>query len=296
MKRLREFAYFEPADLDEAVGILAEAGAGARPLAGGTDLVVDMKMGRMRPPTVVNLKHIPGLEGVRRDDGGTRIGALTKVRTIAVSSLIQEQHRALADAAGVLAPPPVRALATIGGNLGRASPASDLAPPLIVHKAIAAIESGDGSRDEPVEDLFVGPGATTLSSHDIITSVFVPDSAPGFGSAHLKIGTRGSGTDIAIVGVSAGAALDDAGLITSARVVLASVAPTPMRAFEAEQLLNGMAPSDDVLAAAAEAAAGECRPISDLRASASHRLALARVLTFRVLRAALAAAHGGETG
>ncbi len=296
MKRLREFAYFEPADLDEAVGILAEAGAGARPLAGGTDLVVDMKMGRMRPPTVVNLKHIPGLEGVRRDDGGTRIGALTKVRTIAVSSLIQEQHRALADAAGVLAPPPVRALATIGGNLGRASPASDLAPPLIVHKAIAAIESGDGSRDEPVEDLFVGPGATTLSSHDIITSVFVPDSAPGFGSAHLKIGTRGSGTDIAIVGVSAGAALDDAGLITSARVVLASVAPTPMRAFEAEQLLNGMAPSDDVLAAAGEAAAGECRPISDLRASASHRLALARVLTFRVLRAALTAAHGGETG
>ncbi len=296
MKRLREFAYFEPADLDEAVGILAEAGAGARPLAGGTDLVVDMKMGRMRPPTVVNLKHIPGLEGVRRDDGGTRIGALTKVRTIAVSSLIQEQHRALADAAGVLAPPPVRALATIGGNLGRASPASDLAPPLIVHKAIAAIESGDGSRDEPVENLFVGPGATTLSSHDIITSVFVPDSAPGFGSAHLKIGTRGSGTDIAIVGVSAGAALDDAGLITSARVVLASVAPTPMRAFEAEQLLNGMAPSDDVLAAAGEAAAGECRPISDLRASASHRLALARVLTFRVLRAALTAAHGGETG
>jgi carbon-monoxide dehydrogenase medium subunit len=140
----------------------------------------------------------------------------------------------------------------------------------------------------------VGPGITTLAVHDIITSIFVPDSAPRSGSAHLKIGTRGSGTDIAMVGASAGVTLDDSGAIEDARIVLASVAPTPMRALEAETSLAGVEPSEEVLAAAAEIAAGECRPISDLRASASHRLALARVLTLRVLRAALAVARERE--
>lgn len=293
MKRLRRFAYFEPTTLREAVEILMTADGDTRALAGGTDLVVDMKTGRMKPTAVINLKRIPGLSGIEPGDEGTRIGALEKVAAIELSSLIQDRHPALAEAAAVLASPPVRGLATIGGNIGRASPASDLAPPLIVHQAIATIEGRDGSRDEPVEDLFVGPGATTLSSHDIITSIFVPDSAPRFGSAHLKIGTRGGGTDIAIVGTSAGITLDDAGAIASARVVLASVAPTPIRAYEAEHLLEGAEPSDEVFATAAETAVGECRPISDLRASASHRLALVRVLTLRALRAALAAARKG---
>ena len=294
MKRLREFAYFEPADLDEAIATLAVEGDDAHVLAGGTDLVVDMKMGRLRPAVVVNLKRIPGLSGIEPGDGGTRIGALTKVTAIELSSLVKEQHPALAEAAGVLASPPVRELATIGGNIARASPASDLAPPLIVYRAIATIQGRDASRDEPIENLYVGPGSTTLAVHDIITSIFVPDSAPRSGSAHLKIGTRGSGTDIAMVGASAGVTLDDSGAIEDARIVLASVAPTPMRALEAETSLVGVEPSEEVLAAAAEIAAGECRPISDLRASASHRLALARVLTLRVLRAALAVAGERE--
>ncbi len=294
VKRLRHFTYFEPATLEDATETLAAAGNDACALAGGTDLVVDMKTGRMRPATVINLKRIPGLSGIQPDVGGTRIGALTKVTAIELSSLIQDQHPALAEAAAVLASPPVRGLATIGGNIARASPASDLAPPLIVHRAIATIEDRDGSRDQPIEGLFVGPGITTLAVHDIITSIFVPDSAPRSGSAHLKIGTRGSGTDIAMVGASAGVTLDDSGAIEDARIVLASVAPTPMRALEAETSLAGVEPSEEALAAAAEIAAGECRPISDLRASASHRLALARVLTLRVLRAALAVARERE--
>ncbi len=294
MKRLREFAYFEPADLDDAVEILSGAGQGGRALAGGTDLVVDMKTGRMRPTTVVNLKRIPGLEGVQPADGGSRIGALTKVAAIESSSLVRDGHRALAKAAGVLASPPVRGMATLGGNIGRASPASDLAPPLIVHRAVATIESRNGPRDEPVEGLFTGPGATTLATGDIITSIFLPDSPPRFGSAHLKIGTRGSGTDIAMVGVSAGVILDAAGGIVDARIVLASVAPTPMRALKAEQVLAGLAPSDEVLEAAAETAAGECQPITDLRASASHRVALVRVLTRRALIEAVDTARSGE--
>ena len=294
MKRLRRFAYFEPTDLDEAIGILTDAGKGALALAGGTDLVVDMKTGRMRPTAVVNLKRIPNLAGVEPVDGGSRIGSLTKVGAIQRSSLVRERHPALAEAAGVLAPPPVRGMATIGGNIGRASPASDLAPPLIVHQAIATIEGRDGWRDEPVEDLFLGPGVTTLATEDIITSIFIPGSASRFGSAHLKIGARGSGTDIAMVGVSAGVTLDSSGAIARSRIVLASVAPTPMRALEAEASLMGKEPSEEALIAAAETAAGESRPISDVRASASHRLALVRVLTARVLRGALVAARIGE--
>ncbi len=291
VKRLRHFTYFEPATLEDATETLAAAGNDACALAGGTDLVVDMKTGRMRPAAVINLKRFPGLSGIEPDVGGTRIGALTKVTAIELSSLIQDQHPALAEAAAVLASPPVRGLATIGGNIARASPASDLAPPLIVHRAIATIEDRDGSRDQPIEGLFVGPGITTLAVHDIITSIFVPESPPRFGSAHLKIGIRGSGTDMAMVGVSAGLALDDSGAIEDVRIVLASVAPIPLRALEAETVLVGGEPSQEALAAAAEIASGECRPISDLRASASHRLALVRVLTLRVLRAALASAR-----
>jgi len=290
MKRLREFTYHEPATLTEAVRILIEEGADARVIAGGTDLVVDMKTGRVRPSAVVNLKGIPGLGGIEAVEGGTRIGALTRVTEIQASPLIRERIPALADAASNLASPPLRGLATIGGNIGRASPASDLGPPLIVHQATATIDGPDGSREEAVEDLYAGPGQTTLATHDIISSIFIPDSAPGFGSAHLKIGARASGTDIAIAGVSAGVAIGNRGTITAARIVLASVAPTPMRAVEAEQALIDSAPVEDAVAAAGAAAAGECRPISDLRASGSHRIVLIRVLTMRALRKAIAVA------
>ena len=294
MKRLRPFAYVEPATVAEAIQALAAGGPGSRLLAGGTDLVVDMKTGRMRPPTVVNLKRVPGLKGIEIVDGGTRIGALTPVIAIERSTAVQERHPALAQAAAILASPPVRALATIGGNIGRASPASDLAPPLIVHRAVATIQGIDGPRSEPVEDLYAGPGSTTLAVHDVIESVFVPESLPGFGSAHRKMGARGGGTDIAKAGVSAGLILGEAGWITDVRIVLASVAPTPMRAVEAEGVLRGAEPTDEVLSAAAEAAAGECRPISDLRADANYRVSLTRVLTKRALEAALAIALAEE--
>ncbi len=204
MKRLREFEYYEPASLDEAVQLLSTAGDGARVLAGGTDLVVDMKTGRMRPSTVVNLKGISGLSGVEDDGGGTRIGALTKVPVLEASPLVQQRHPALAQAASILASPPVRALATIGGNVGRASPASDLGPALIVHDAHAIIcrrwrssgrTRGGLCTSGPAKRLWFRPTSSRTSS--------CSRPPPGFGSAHVKLGKRGSGTDIALAGVSA---------------------------------------------------------------------------------------------
>jgi carbon-monoxide dehydrogenase medium subunit len=291
VKRLRRFEYHEPAALTEAVAILTDAEGAASVLAGGTDLVVDMKTGRLRPEAVVNLKHIPGLAGIEETPGGTRIGALTPVAAIEHSATVAAHHPALAGAAAVLATPPVRAMATIGGNVGRASPASDLGPPLIVHRAAATIHGPAGEREEPVEDLYAGPGALTLQPGDIITSFFVPISDTGFGSAHLKIGPRLGGTDIAMAGVSAGVTLGPDGTVESARIVLSSVAPTPLRAVAAEGVLDGERPSPEVLAAAGDAAAGECSPIGDLRAGADHRIALVRVLTRRALQAALTVAE-----
>jgi carbon-monoxide dehydrogenase medium subunit len=287
LKRLREFEYFEPISLDEAVQILVAAGDGSRVLAGGTDLVVDMKTGRMRPSTVVNLKRIPGLNGVEDDAGETRIGALTKVTTVEVSPLVLQRHPALAQAASILASPPVRALATIGGNVGRASPASDLGPALIVHEARATVVGVDGDRDELVEDLYIGPGATTLAPSDIIAFFTLPQPPPGFGSAHVKLGKRGSGTDIALAGVSASVVIGAGGQILDCRVALASLGPTPFRALGTESLLRSEMPTEALLGAAAEAASGEARPIGDMRASASYRTTLARVLTLRALRGAL---------
>ena len=290
MKRLREFEYYEPATLDEAVQLLSTAGDSARVLAGGTDLVVDMKTGRMRPSTVVNLKRISGLSGVVDDEGGTRIGALTKVPVLEASLLVQQRHPALAQAASILASPPVRALATIGGNVGRASPASDLGPALMVHDARAIIAGVGGSRDELVEDLYVGPGETSLVPSDIITHFILPQPPPGFGSAHVKLGKRGSGTDIALAGVSASVVISDGGVVVDCRIALASLGPTPFRATGTESLLRFELPTEALLAAAAESASGEAKPIGDMRASASYRTRLARVLTLRALHGAMESA------
>ena len=290
MKRLRAFDYHEPTSLGEAISALADAPDDARVIAGGTDLVVDMKTGRMRPSTVVNLKRIPGLSGVEAVEGGIRIGALTKVTVIEASALVQGRCPGLAQAASILASPPVRALATIGGNIGRASPASDLGPALIVHRAVATIEGRNGARNELVEDLYTGPGATTLASSDIITSILLPDSPPAFGSVHVKLGKRGSGTDIALAGASVSVVLGERGEVLDCMIALASLGPTPFRAVAAEALLRSQAPTDAVLAAAAQSAADEAKPIGDMRASASYRTTLARVLTLRALREAVRSA------
>jgi carbon-monoxide dehydrogenase medium subunit len=187
----------------------------------------------------------------------------------------------------------VRGLATIGGNLGRASPASDLAPPLIVLGASAEITGPGGVRTEPVESLFTGPGTTTLVPGDLITAIVIPAAPPDSGSAYLKIGSRGSGTDIAIVGAAAFLHLDEAGQNADARLALASVAPTPLLAANAGRSLAGAMPGEEAFAAAAaEAAVAESHPISDVRGSAAYRLALVRVLTVRALRAAMCRAAG----
>ena len=296
MKRLRAFAYHEPDTLRSAIEALAAECGGAQLLAGGTDLIVDMKTERIRPSAVVNLKRVPGLTGIDTVDGGTRIGALTKVTAIEQSQLVQDRYPGLAQAASILASPPIRALATIGGNVGRASPASDLGPALIVHDAVATIEGRDGVREDLVEAIYAGPGTTTLASSDVITSFYLPQQPLGFGSAHVKLGKRGSGTDIALAGISASVLLGERAEIVACRIALASLAPTPLRALAAEALLRGEAPTEAIFAAAGESVGREAKPIGDMRASASYRTTLAEVLVRRALHGAAAAAGARVAG
>lgn len=293
MNRLRPFTFHQPTSVEEAVHLLAGAGGAARLLAGGTDLLIDMKLGRARPAEIVNLKRIGGLEWIEPIGGGIRIGALARVSAIAASALVRERYPALWQASSHLASQPVRNLATIGGNLGRGSPAGDMTPPLIVHGAAVEVVGPAGTRSVPIEDLHVGPGVTCLAPDEIITAVVLPDPRPGAGSAYRKLGKRGGGWDIALAGVAAGVVLGAGGEVVDARVALASVAPTTLRTRDAEAVLRGAVPTEELIAHAAAAAAAEARPISDIRASAAYRRSLVRVLARRTLLDAVALARQG---
>ena len=215
---------------------------------------------------------------------------------MAASPLIRGGCRALDQAAGVLGSPPIRQLATIGGNLGRGSPASDLTPALMVCGATVTVVGPGTEREIPVEDLPIGPGATSLRCGEIITTVLIPDAGPRTGSAHLKLGRRGGGWDLALVGVAASLTLAADGTVAAARIALASVGPTVLRGRGAEGCLQGRVPDEAALEAAAEAAAAEARPISDVRATGDYRRELTRVLALRALRAARGAALGEGPG
>ena len=296
MKRIRPFRYFEPLTVAEALGILAKEGDGAYPLAGGTDLLVRMKRGDLAPGALVNLKRIAGLDGIEPEaGGGIRIGALAAISAVENSPLVSAGHRVLAEAAGVLGSPSIRNLGTLGGNIGRASPASDMAPSLMVLGAWLLAEGPRGKREIGVGEFFKGPGETVLDPGELITSFLLPAPAIGSGAAYERIGRR-EGMDCALVGVAALVTLSgkDRG-VKDAKVALAAVAPVPLRPRKAEEVLLSGSLTEDRIGEAARAAAADCFPISDLRASGSYRQEMARVLTCRALTRAWRSAEGGRS-
>jgi len=294
MIRLKAFTYFEPTSIKEASEILTRKNGEAYPLAGGTDLLVRMKRGVIRPGALVNLKRIRDLNGIQSEkDSGTRIGALTTIADIENSAVVLNNHPVLAQAAGVLGAQPLRNLATIGGNIGRASPASDMAPSLMILQARVGIEGPSGPRALEIDEIFAGPGATTLSGGEIMTSFFFPAMAPHTGAAYLKMGRRSGGGDCALVGVAALLTLgSDAA--KAVRIAMSSVGPTTLRAKKAEAVIMSGALTQDRMREAARAAAAEAAPITDMRCSASYRKEIIQVLTFRALQEAKLKAQGGK--
>ena len=297
MKRLKPFTYFEPASLAGAIEILEERGHEACALAGGTDLLVRMKRGEIAPFALVNLKRIRGLDQIRNEPGrGTHVGPLVTIAGIENEPCLCSAHPVITEAAGALGSPSIRTMATLGGNIGRASPASDMAPALIVLGARVTIEGPAGNQERSVEDIFSGPGTLRLGTGELISSFFLPEMAHRSGAVYLKIGRR-AGMDCALVGVAVKLTLGEKEKeIIDGRIALASVGPVPLRAAGAEEVLFSGPLTEERIKEAARVASEEADPIDDMRASAWYRREMMRVLSSRALQKALTLAEGGKEG
>jgi carbon-monoxide dehydrogenase medium subunit len=274
---MRRFEYHEPATLDEAVALLSASNA--QILAGGTDLLVELKEQLRRADSVINIKKISGLRGLSYDESGLHVGALATAREIETSSVAMEKYRSLLQSVRELGSIQVRHRATIIGNVCRASPSADTIPPLIADGASIRIRGAGGERVLPLEDFFLGPGKTVLKPGDVVIEIVVPPPAPGTRKIYIKHGRR-KAMELATVGV---AVTHVPGVET--RIVLGAVAPTPIRARQAENLLRSKRLTDELIAQAAAAAIAESRPIGNVRASAEYRREMVGVLTRRALEA-----------
>ena len=280
---MAQLEHFAPQSLKEAISLLREHGDKAEVIAGGTDLLMRMKRGDALPDFFISIEGIQELDYINCDDkDGLRIGARTPIRSIANSSLIRERCNIIADAAGRLGTPTIRRKATIGGNLCNAAPSADMAPSLIVLGAQLQINGSDGQKSMPVEDFFTGPGQTRLSSNEILQEIQVPKPLPNSAAIYLKQ-TRSQGADLAIVGVAASVIMDGE-VIKDVKIALGAVAPTPIRAKKAEEILKGKKPDDKILEACGEAASLESSPIDDIRSSAAYRKKLVKVLVKRAIK------------
>jgi len=274
---VHEFDYLEPASVEEAVGLLARYGPEARVLAGGTDLIVQMKMERLAPRYLVSIGRVPGLDGIVAQDGQTRIGARTSIRTLRNDPWVRAHYPVLAEACASFSTTQVQVMGTIGGNLGNASPASDTAPALIVYGAEAVIQGPGGTRRVPVEEFFVGPGRSALEMGELLVAVELPPPRPGSGGAFLKVGRVAA--DLAKVNAAV-LLVREGDRIADARLAFGAVAPTPLRARKAEAVLRGQRFGEEVVAEAARVASAEVSPIDDVRSTAWYRRELARVLAY----------------
>ena len=282
---LPQFEFHEPRSVQEACQMLGDMGENARPLAGGTDLLVNMKKKLIAPDNLISLDRIDALKGVGTLEGGISIGACMKVADVATAEEIREMFPALAEGAAKLGSPLIRNLATAAGNLVSARPAADLPPSLIAYGAELVIRSASGERTLPVEGLFKGPGLTVLNPDEMVECIQLKKQPEKTGSAYIKLGVR-EALEISIVNVAACLTLEN-DVIKNARIVLGSVAPTPIRAPSAEKALMGEKPSEALFTAAGEAAASDAKPIDDFRASAAYRRDMVANLTRRALGLAL---------
>lgn len=280
---MHAFEYSAPTRLDDALTVLQRYGPEARVLAGGTDLMIAMRERGLRPACLVDIKRISGLADVALNATCTlRLGALVRVRDVERAAPVRAQFPVLASAASMLASVQVRNLATIGGNICNASPAADLAPPLLVLEAVATAVGPNGERKFPIAELFAGPGRTTLNG-EILTAFSIGAMPARARAIYLKHGPRNA-MDIAIVGVAVLAVPDATGRTwEDVRIALGSVAPTPIRVPAAEAVLRGAPICPEVIEEAAEIVAREASPISDLRGSGDYRRAMVRALTRRAL-------------
>ncbi|MCC6224503.1 MAG: FAD binding domain-containing protein [Thermoleophilia bacterium] len=272
---------------------LEALGGGARPVAGGTDLVVGARQGKAPlPEAIVAIDRIEALRGVRENGGALRLGALATHAEITAHPAVRERFTALADACAIVGSHATRANGTIGGNVMNASPAMEAGGPLVCFDASVTLESAGGPRQQALADLLAGPGQTTARADELLTAIELPALPAGAGSCYARLEYRRQ-MEIAVVGATAVVVLAD-GVVTDARIAITALAPTIRRVAAAEEALLGTDGGRAAAEAAGRAAADASAPISDVRASADYRLAMAAVITRRAVTAAVARARGGH--
>ncbi len=285
---LPRFEYFAPQSLSEALTLLQERGDGGRPLAGGTDLVVQVKEGGKipTPSYLMSLRRIPELRGIDSSRGdGLRIGATATMAEVAESPLVRERYRALADGAEIVGSVQTMNMATVGGNVCNAAPSADTAPPLLAHEALAVVAGPQGEREVPLEEFWLGPSQTALRPGELLKELRLPAPPANTGGVYVRHTPRKQ-MDIAVVGVAVLLTLGRGDRIERARIALGAVAPTPIRARKAEAAIEGKTASESLFEQAAETATSEASPIDDIRGSAEFRRHLVRVTTERCLQEA----------
>jgi CO/xanthine dehydrogenase FAD-binding subunit len=281
---MREFDLLMPKNLADALDTLSANDAAIQPLAGGTDMVVDVRARRARPDVLVSLNDVAELRGIARDNGTIRIGAATNVADLLTHPILLEHAEIARHAAYVFANPMVRNLATVGGNIGSASPAGDMLPPLLALDAQIELVSKNGTRSMSLEDFFVGPRKTARRADELILALRWNAKSTHSGEAFYKLGLRQADA-ISLISVAVWLQRDGE-TVRDVHIALGAVAPRPMRAKRAEEILRGHSFTDSAVDEAARVASKECSPIDDLRGSAAYRRRMVRVYVARMLRQA----------
>jgi CO/xanthine dehydrogenase FAD-binding subunit len=276
--------------VEDALSALA---GGARPVAGGTDLVVGARQGKAPlPDAIVAIDRIPGLRAIDASEGRLRLGALVTHGDIVASEDVRSRFAALADASAIVGSHATRAQGTIGGNVMNASPAMDTGGPLLCFGATATLRSASGERSIELEELWTGPGSTSARPDELLVTLDLPAPAARTGSCYVRLEYRRQ-MEIAVVGATAVVTVDG-DRVADARVAITALTPTIRRVPDAESTLVGTDGGEGAVEAAAAAAAAASTPISDVRGSAGYRRAMAAVVASRAITAALTRARGGS--
>ena len=284
-------AYTAPTSVEEAVKALAGVSGTAKVLSGGTDLLVQLRSGRLKADLIVDTKKIPGISGIRAEGGRFVIGAATSGAVIGEHKALGEAWPGIVEAANLIGSTQIQGRASLAGNLCNASPAADSVPALIAARATCVVAGSGGRREVPVESIATGPGRTSLAPDEFIVEFRLPKRPPRSADAYLRFIPR-TEMDIAVVGAGVNLTLDQAGVCTDARLVLGAVAPTAVIVPDAEKALVGRKLDETALAALDKAARAACKPIDDKRGTIVYRTKVAGVLARRA--ATIAYKRAGE--
>lgn len=278
--------YFEPETIKECSDLLAEYDGKAKILAGGTDVISQLKAKKINPVALVDIRKIKGLDEVKISGDGLSLGSMVRMRSLSLNKDVKAGYPVVAEAAGKVSSMQIRNTATVGGNVCNASPAADSIQGLLLMEASAVIESSGGSREVKLVDFFTGPRETVLKNNEVLVGFKVPKPAQRTGACYEKFSIRGT-VEVSIVGAGALIALADDGTVAKAVLTLGAVAPTPIRLYEIEDMIVGKKLTPELIEQAAKAASEKVSPISDQRATKEYRVEMVQVWTKSALEKAL---------